>query len=414
MGVKKTFIFLLALAFALFLLLGPAWAFGQTTVPVTGHLGNAGGAPVSGVYLHAQLTNCGSNQPRVFGVFGIIKQTIDFLPDTNGLLSGNVFPNDAINCGGVTGGTRYNVSYIVNNVPAGPAQCFLIPSGGTFNFDTATPCSFTTPPPPPPGPNDATYRNLTLTGLLSGVNAIFSGTVQAHQFLLDFTPSPCSSGNFLTGLTANFSAICGSPSGAPVTSVFGRGAAVIAVSGDYTCAQVTGCAAAANLRYQTLGLNGTSQTQRNRLNFSASFTSTDNSGTNSSDVDIANVGTAGTYSNPSSITTDAKGRVTSVTAGATLNDFSWTATGCATGVGQPNHCTGTTTLPANMPDASYTIQCTANAGGSEPADYVCGLHTATPLPTTTGSTITFAIIQVMQNGTTGTFVPTVYFHAHHN
>lgn len=98
-------------------------------------------------------------------------------------------------------------------------------------------------------------------------------------------------------------------------------------------------------------------------------------------------------------------------------DSYWTVTSaCTTGTGQPVHCVGTTTLPVAMPDANYQLFCTADVasqvGGGIP-DYVCSPTMLGTLPTAAGSSITFDVVQVMQNGGGGG-TANVYFHAHHN
>lgn len=258
-------------------------------VTVVGHTGDAGGSVTSGLVLHAQLANCGSNQPRVFGYFGIVKQSVDLLADpTTGIVAGTLWPNDVISCGNVTGSTEYLVSFIVDNVPQGPAQCFVVQSSqNPFNFDTAQTCTTISPPPGPTPPYDATFHNLTFTGLLTGPNAIFTGTVQAHQFLLDHTPSPCPAGQYMTGYTANFTAICAAGPANAVTSVFGRVGPVVATTGDYSCNQITG----ANC---------------NPVTFGAPLTVT--TGT----VSLAASSAAGTYTSFGSITVDGYGRVTAI------------------------------------------------------------------------------------------------------
>lgn len=96
-------------------------------------------------------------------------------------------------------------------------------------------------------------------------------------------------------------------------------------------------------------------------------------------------------------------------------DYYWTAPGCTTTTGQPIHCTTTTTLPGNMPDASYQIFCQANvvSFSGAPPDLHCSLNSTYPLPTASGSTITFDSVQTMQNGGGGG-TSEMYFHAHHN
>ena len=56
-----------------------------------------------------------------------------------------------------------------------------------------------------------------------------------------------------------------------------------------------------------------------RFASSSDFTVTDNGGGDSTDINLANTGTAGTYAYPTSVTTDSKGRVTSITGGSAPN-----------------------------------------------------------------------------------------------
>lgn len=145
--------------------------------------------------------------------------------------------------------------------------------------------------------------------------------------------------------------------------------------------------------YQTIAANGTTVTQRPTLNLisgtSASVACVDNSGANRTDCTVS-------------------GTTSAV-------DYYWTAAGCSTATGQPVHCTTTTTLPGNMPDASYQIFCQANVQtfSGSPPDLVCTLNSDYPLPTASGSTLTFDSVQVMQNGGGGG-TSVMYFHAHHD
>lgn len=67
--------------------------------------------------------------------------------------------------------------------------------------------------------------------------------------------------------------------------------------------------------YQTVAANGSAQTQRPTLNFAPRFSVSDSGSPAQTTVDLANVGTAGTYGNPSSITLNAFGQITAVTSG---------------------------------------------------------------------------------------------------
>jgi hypothetical protein len=290
------------------------------TIPITGHVGDASSGVPPGMSVKFQLSNCGANVPRIVGSFGILKQNFTLTPDATGLLTGTIWPNDLINCGGVTGTTRYWITTYLDGVPQTLSACYAVLSTmGTLNLDVATPCTSATPPPPPGGPYDATYANLTLMGLLSGGNALFSGTVQANQFLLNAVPSPCPSGDYVYGLTANLNVICAALPATGLTSFAGRGAAAaVPTSGDYTCGMVTGCQPA--------------------LSFSARFA------VSGSSVDLATVGSAATATCPTSVTYDAFGRITSITSG-TCSAFA-TATN-VTGsrfLATPYHNTGTTPM----------------------------------------------------------------------
>lgn len=159
---------------------GTAQAQAPTTVGVTGHAGDASNNTFAGIDIQFQLANCGNNQPRIFGYFGIVKQVVDFIPDpTTGLITGQIWPNDKINCGGTVGGTFYFVTYNYINVPQGPKQCFVVLSTqNPFNLDTAIPCSDMMGPPGP-------------------------GAFQP--------PPPCPTGQFVTGVTSPFGLICTAP-----------------------------------------------------------------------------------------------------------------------------------------------------------------------------------------------------------
>ena len=92
--------------------------------------------------------------------------------------------------------------------------------------------------------------------------------------------------------------INGAPPVAGATSVFGRTGAVVAVTGDYTCAQVTGAVCSTpTIYYQTIGADGTSaSTQRDRLNLvsgtNVTVTCADNATTDSTDCTFNGTGSA--------------------------------------------------------------------------------------------------------------------------
>lgn len=121
------------------------------------------------------------------------------------------------------------------------------------------------------------------------------------------------------------------------------------------------------LYYQTAQAATVSLAQQGKLNFLATLSATNNVGNGSTDVGLPNVGTAGTYASPSSITFDAQGRETAVVpssaAARVCNSngcyridsdgtiTSWgIATGCATTNG--NICTVSVTYPHGYTTAS--------------------------------------------------------------
>lgn len=155
------------------------------------------------------------------------------------------------------------------------------------------------------------------------------------------------------------------------------------------------------LYYQTVEANGTAQTQRPVLNYSANFTLNDSSSPARTTVDLSAVGTAGTYVSPSSITFDAFGRETAITASSAVN------TTC-TGTTPPYTCyrvepDGTTeewgavSVPASgnaFNSASFTFPV---AYTNVPAVYV----TTVGLPSTTGDATTPVACELQSSSTTG-------------
>jgi hypothetical protein len=114
---------------------------------------------------------------------------------------------------------------------------------------------------------------------------------------------------------------------------------------------------------------------------------------------------------------------------STVTDYYWTVTAtCSVGGGNLQGCISggsgilQTTLPGNMPDASYQIGVTADSfsyTGSASPSWACAMGTnnstsgSYTLPTTTGSVLYYHCVSLLSNGGTGG-QPAVYFHAHHN
>jgi hypothetical protein len=178
-------------------------------IPVSGHMGDASEGAPPGMSLKFELYNCGANTPKIVGSFSIVKQNFTLTPDTTGLLTGTVIPNDIISCGGAVSTTRYNVTTLLDGIPQAPAACYFVQQSlGTFNLDTATPCTSISPPQPPTPPTDGTFDNLMVSGVLSGGSAVFGSTVHVHELLLDFSPISCSTNAFMVGYNADLTVRC--------------------------------------------------------------------------------------------------------------------------------------------------------------------------------------------------------------
>jgi hypothetical protein len=142
--VSQVIIFFSAIAFA--------------TTSVTGNLQDAGGAAVNGrVFVRFWLRGCNANQPRAAGIALIAPAGApgyykDFTPDTSGAISGTIYKNSEIECGGQTGVTWWGVQVYRDGKP-GPEIPYNVT--GSFNLNSATPN--TTNPVVPAPTGDSTY-----------------------------------------------------------------------------------------------------------------------------------------------------------------------------------------------------------------------------------------------------------------
>lgn len=130
-----------------------------TTVGVTGHLFSASGGTTTGLQLRFNLISCATGLPRIFGQGTILPTAKTMTPDSTGLITDTIWPNDVLNCGGITGNSRWTVTRIKDNVPQGPAVCFNVLAATGLNLDTATPCPQMSPATPPGTANDGTWNN---------------------------------------------------------------------------------------------------------------------------------------------------------------------------------------------------------------------------------------------------------------
>lgn len=147
----------------------------------------------------------------------------------------------------------------------------------------------------------------------------------------------------------------------------------IAPSGDYLCGNGTIYVNSATpcggiLFYQTVDENGTAQTQRPALNFSAFFNLTDSTSPARTNVDAAQVGANATCTNPSSVTVDVYGRTTACanSTGSVLlspNGYEVSPSGHIHEWGHAPDAGGTTitvTFPLAFPHAVFSVVATDN------------------------------------------------------
>ena len=124
-----------ALAAILFIV---APALAQNTQTVSGNLNDlgAGPAPSDGTsFYRLELINCGENTPRINGAALLDARYKDFIPDGAGAISGVIYRNDLIECGGVTGLTRYVGTPYKNLQKLWAGQRYNI-AGTPFNINT--------------------------------------------------------------------------------------------------------------------------------------------------------------------------------------------------------------------------------------------------------------------------------------
>jgi hypothetical protein len=346
----------------------------QSKIPVTGHVGAVGADPTSPTSYQAQfsLAYCGGNVAKVFGQRTITAQIATFTADSTGLLTGSIWPNDVITCGGVVNGTRYNVSWLVNGVRVGPVQCYQVLSSiGTFNLDTAIPCAVVPPPVPAPGLFDWEFRNLTLAGTLYGVNAIFTGDVTAGSFHFSSSGAhaACGSGSYADQLLADFTFHCTALPAAVAYTFNGRvGPAFAPAANDYSFAMLSG----------KLGAGQTDAT----LIYPGTFNKAqlwDHTPAITSCAATSNQAVAST-------TSDTAGNLTctKIAVPATPLVLSFDAAPsdvCTPPTSTDSTCSGTITLPSSMGDANYSPAFSVmEAHGAYLSITITGTQTATVIP----------------------------------
>ncbi|MGP8269124.1 MAG: hypothetical protein ACLQLH_03575 [Terracidiphilus sp.] len=137
----------------------------QTTIPVTGNLGDITGSPTGYAVVQLQLLNCNGGNASITGYMGIVQMTYQFTSAPNGAISGAIWPNDIINCSGTTGATEYARTIYVNDLPVGNTLCYqVLSTQGTWNLNTQQPIACTSTAP---NNEDGQYQNLNVLGCFS-------------------------------------------------------------------------------------------------------------------------------------------------------------------------------------------------------------------------------------------------------
>ena len=219
-------------------------------ITITGHLKDNQGNIVQGSVVF-QLVNYGGDNPRVSGTNIIVSIQTTVSADTAGFFTASIQGNDTI----IPSGTYYQVTY--RNALGKPATIvsYSFTGAGPINLDTQ---AVLNPPPSPPSPAtlDQTYIRIdgsNIGGPTSGQYARGTGTVFASSVILavDLPVFGASGASHSKGAVPDPGSIAGTTkflredatwqtvSAGGVTSVFTRTGAVVAVSGDYTAAQVT-------------------------------------------------------------------------------------------------------------------------------------------------------------------------------
>lgn len=160
-----------------------------------------------------------------------------------------------------------------------------------------------------------------------------------------------------------------------ITSFNGRGGpAITPTTGDYTCAQVTGCITTSTANYQIVSANSADKAQEHRLNFGTDFDLSDNPGVATNVVMHPTGVSNGTYAFPSSITVGADGRISAIASSGTLpvNITQSVVTGSRT-FGTTFHNTSGSALLATgygTTSGSSTGSITCNVGSGSPSQVI--------------------------------------------
>jgi hypothetical protein len=161
----------------------------QYTANISANLNNlASGVSGTNAFMRFRLQNCGTFNPEIPGVSVVLAFQQDFRANSAGAVTGTIYGNDQITCGGLHS-TVYEVSYYVNQIMVGVPKLYYIctefPGGGCSNssltFDPTLATEIDPGPPPAISPFGYIYSqnlgsqtilqppssSLTIAGLLN-------------------------------------------------------------------------------------------------------------------------------------------------------------------------------------------------------------------------------------------------------
>lgn len=143
-----------------------------------------------------ELKNCTGGPPRVIGT-GVIAETVKELTASAGTISGTIYGNDEIDCGGAET-SYYTITYLAGGRPVDgqTAYSYTINTGSTFDPSTSSPITSRPAATPPTGDNS--YLLLS-GGNVSSATVPFRTKFSSPDPIGDVTPS--------TGVFTSLSAV---------------------------------------------------------------------------------------------------------------------------------------------------------------------------------------------------------------
>jgi hypothetical protein len=219
---------------------------------------------------------------------------------------------------------------------------------------------------------------------------------------IDTVQATPSNGSLVVGVGSTWRELSAGSSG-QVLTVGGNGLLAWANGGG------GGGGAPTNAKYLTLGTDATLTDER-VLVPSARFSTNDGGAGGNYALDLANAGTAGTYAYPVSVTTDAYGRVTGVTAGqapatppspasSVVTETSYgqsSATGTSSNYAREDHTHGTPAVPAHTALSSLAWTSAGHTGSSTAVAAWNGNANAVVVQATTDETMLVRRAGVLQ------------------